>query len=413
MSGSPCHVSRFSPEFQLACVCCRAAPTAQDRAEIRRLLGLVDVPAFVDLVVTRHRIGSIVHAVLCRLPAQELPPGLMEPLSQAARHNAVKALQAKRTHIMLARWFAEAGIDWLPFKGATLALRYYQDASTRQVNDLDIWVPADSLAQVRAILGEHGLRVLDANIHGDLAARGKRHSAYLAAYYHEEQHYSPEFGRLELHWRLADNPFQFRLAPEWILANADMMQVGSASVRVMKHMDLLLYLCEHGARHGWSRLKWLADLPRVLADRAWDWPTVLGRARQVGCYHSLILGLALCQDLFGWYPPPEVREAIALSRRLPFAQRLIRQSWDAPALTKSVPFAQVSRIVLQELALNAMLTNTLRSVAHQIWRYLLSPNDLRVMKIPDRWFGLYYLMRPVLIVARRAIGVRNSAQSSL
>ena len=183
-------------------------------------------------------------------------------------------------------------------------------------------------------------------------------------------------------------------------------------LRVMRDMDLLLYLCEHGARHGWSRLKWLADLPRVLADRGWDWPTVLGGARQVGCNQSLILGLALCQDLFGWSPPPEVRKAIAQSRRLPLALRLIRKSWDAPAPAKSVPFAQVARIVLQELALNVLLTNTLRSVVHQIGRYLLSPNDLRVMRIPDRWFGLYYLMRPVLILARRASGVRNRAESS-
>lgn len=379
---------------------------------MRRLLSVVDVPAFIELVLTRHRIGSIVHAVLGKLPAQDLPPGLIGPLAEAARHNAVKALQAIRTHIMLARWFADAGIDWLPFKGTTLALRYYLDASVRQVNDLDIWVPADRLAQARAILREHGLQVLDANIHGDLAARGKRHSAYLAAYYHEEQHYSPEFGRLELHWRLADNPYQFRLAPAGILANADTIQVGGASVRVMSDMDLLMYLCEHGARHGWNRLKWLADLPRVLADRAWDWPTVLGRARQVGCYQSLILGLALCQDLFGWCPPPEVRKAIAQSRRLPLALRLIRKSWDAPALAKSVPFAQVARIVLQELALNVLLTNTPRSVVHQVWRYLLSPNDLRVMRIPDRWFGLYYLMRPALILARRASGVRNRAESS-
>ena len=100
MSISPCHPSRFSPEFQLACLCCRVAPTVEDLAQTRRLLAVVDVLAFVDLVLTRHRVDSIVFAALGNLPAQDLPPGLMGPLSEAARHNAVKALQATRTHIM-------------------------------------------------------------------------------------------------------------------------------------------------------------------------------------------------------------------------------------------------------------------------------------------------------------------------
>jgi hypothetical protein len=406
MSISPCHLSRFPPEFQLACVCCRPSPTAADQAEMRRLLRIVDVQTFVDLVVTRHRIGPLVHAALCGLPRQDLPAGLMEPLAEDARHNAVKALRA-RTHIMLARWFAEAGIDWMPFKGTTVALRYYQDASTRQVNDLDIWVPTDRIPQARAILSKHGFRVLDADIHGDLAARGKQHSAYIEAYFHEEQHYSSEFGLLELHWRLADNPFQFRLEPEQILANADMIRLGNASVLVMRDIDLLLYLCDHGARHGWSRLKWLADLPRVVSDRAWDWSRVLGRAHEAGSYQTLIIGLALCEDLFAWRPPPAVLGAIAMSRRLPVALRVIRQSWNAPAATKLIPFPQVVRLIQRELALSLLLTDNFLSVVYQLRRYLLSPNDLQVIKLPDRWFGLYYLMRPVLTLVRRASALRR------
>lgn len=401
MSISPRHVSRFSHEFQLACACCRVSPSEADRREVKRLLALVDVPTFVDLTVERHRIGSIVYAALGRLPPQDLPPGLMGPLLEESRQNAVKALRAQRTHVLLARWFAAAAIDWLPFKGMTTALRYYHDASTRQVNDLDIWVSAGSRSLAQATLRDHGFRVLDTNICSDLAARGTRHSEYLSNYYHEEQYYSPEFGLLELHWRLADNPFQFQLAPESILADGDTIEIGGTGVRVMNDIDLLLYLCEHGGRHGWSRMKWLADLPQVLSVRVWDWPKVLSRARQAGCYQSLIFGLALSQDLLGWCPPPQVREAIASSFRLRIARRLVGQTWDGPAAAKSLPFAKVVQLVLKELALKVLLTNTLRAALHQIRRYLLSPNDLRVMRIPDRWFGLYYLMRPFTFLVSR------------
>lgn len=390
-------------------MCCRVELNDADKVEIRRLLQLIDVPTFLELVATRHRIGCIVHAALNKLPLQVVPPGLMEPLANAFRINAVKALKAQRVHVLLTRWFAAAAIEWFPFKGATLALRYYQDPSTRHVNDLDIWVSPRSLPLARAVLIDNGFSEVEANIHTELAARGERHAAYVAEYFHEEQHYSAEFGSLELHWRLADNPYQFNATPESLLAKADTIQIADAKIPVLNDVDLLLYLCDHGARHGWSRLKWLADLPRVLNNSAWDWPAVLDRARQAGCRQSLILGLALCRDLFGWQPPAVVDSEIAQSFRLLAALRLIRQCWAAPAGTKAQPIAQVAALVLRELALIIFLANGLRAVGYQIKRYLLSPNDVLFMKVPDRWFGLYYWVRPLTVAARRAGAKPNSA----
>ena len=376
------------------------------------MLRLIDVPAFLELVVTRHRIGSIVHAALNKFPLQGIPPGLMEPLANAFRINAVKTLKAQRTHVLLTRWFAAAAIKWFPFKGATLALRYYQDPSTRHVNDLDLWVSASSLALARDVLLDHGFRELQADMHSELAARGKRHAAYVAAYFHEEQYHSAEFGSLELHWRLADNPYQFKVAPESLFANADSLNVGGVQLPVMNDVDLLLYLCDHGARHGWSRLKWLADLPRVLNNSTWDWPVVLDQSREAGCRQSLLLGLGLCRDLFGWQPPALLRNEIDQSLRLAAALRVVRQIWAAPAATKEQSVAQVAALALREVALSIVLSNGLRDVGYQFRRYLLSPNDLLLMKVPDRWFGLYYWMRPLTLLARRASAKPTSAKSS-
>jgi hypothetical protein len=401
MSISPCHLSRFSPEFQLACACCRVAPTADDGVEIKRLLAQIDVPAFVNLVVARHRIGSIVHAVLRQLPAQDLPPGLLVPLSEAARHNAVKALQAQRTLIMLARWFAQAGIHWLPFKGLTVALRYYGDFALRHVNDLDVWVPKSRLLQARALLEARGFRLDVAARHWDLAQRGPRHLDYLLRYYFEEQHYSQEFGTLELHWKLTENFDQFNVAPERLLEQADRIDVGGASMQVMNDVDLLLYLCEHGGRHGWYRLKWLADLPRILASRQWDWQLVLGRARSAGSLQTLLLGLALCRDLYGWAPPLPVDRAMRSKRFLQFDLWSI---WQKLVVADDM-FDYGVHLPLTWRVLETLrafpLSGSWRTVAQHVWRRSLSPNDLRVLELPDRWFGLYYLLRPFLFASRQ------------
>ena len=401
MSTSACHLSRFSPEFQLACVCCRVSPTDADQAEIRRLLGLVDVPAFVDMVVRRHRVGSIAHAVLSRLPAQDLPPGLMEPLSEAARHNAVKALQAKRTHIMLARWFAEAGIDWLPFKGLTVAQRYYDDFAQRQVNDLDIWVPKSNLLQARALLEAHGFRMSDAELHWDLAKRGPQHLDYLLRYYLEEKHYCREFGALELHWQVTANSAQFSIAPQTLLDRAETIELGGVPMRVMNDVDLLLYLCDHGGRHGWYRLKWLADLPRLLVDRKWDWQQVFARARQAGCMRALLLGLALSEDLFGVVHPAEVTRELCGRWFLSLTRPLMRVKLQvhAESFEASGHYPVAHRIL--DVIRGIALSQNLRAALKHLWRYSLSPNDLKVVNLPDRWFEAYYALRPVLFVARQ------------
>ena len=401
MSTSACHLSRFSPEFQLACMCCRVSPSAADQAEIRRLLGLVEVPAFVDLVVRRHRIGPLAHAVLSGLPAQDLPPGLMEPLSLAAKHNALKALQAKRTHIMLARWFAQVGIDWLPFKGLTVAQRYYGDFAQRQVNDLDLWVPKSKLLQARALLEAHGFRMIDAAGRWELAKRGPRHLDYLLRYYLEEQHNSREFGALELHWQMTGNSAQFNIAPQTLLDRAETIEVGGAPMRVMNEVDLLLYLCDHGGRHGWYRLKWLADLPRLLADRPWVWPQVFARAGQAGCMRALLLGLALSEDLFGVVHPAEVTRELRGMRFLSLMRFLIRVKLQARAeyFETSGHFPVFYRFldVIRGIALSQNVAAALK----HLWRYSLSPNDLQVISLPDRWFGVYYVLRPVLFVLRQ------------
>ena len=401
MSISPCHLSRFPLEFQLACRCCRSPLLDEDRDEIRRLLARVDVPAFLDLVITRHRIGPLVHAAMKQLPAQALPAGLMARLSESTRVNAVKALRSQRTHLLLARWLAKAGIEWLPFKGITVAQRYYGGFAARQVNDLDIWVPPSKVLQARALLEAQGFRFDAANRHWDLAARGPRHLAYLTRYYFEEQHYSGEFGPLELHWQLTGNVAQFNLAPQALLDRADPIAMAGSTLRVMNDDDLLLYLCEHGGRHGWFRLKWLADLPRVLAHRPWDWALVLERARSAGCRRTLLLGLALCRDLFGWVPPPLVARELRATRSMTWVGRTVRYALLAP---DSVCEAQGHIPLVWRLADSAralLLSGTWSAVTAHLWRRSLSPKDLRVIELPDRWFGMYYVLRPFLLAVRQ------------
>lgn len=376
---------------------------------VRQFLPRIDVPAFVDLVVERHRIGPVVYANLKKLPVRDLPPGLLTPLAIEARGNAVKALQALRSHVLVNRWFGEAGIPWLAFKGITLAQQCYGDFSLRQVNDQDLWIPADRLEDVRALLGQHGFAWNPFETGWDAAARGPRHRDFLMRYNIQEQHLSAELGRIEVHWELTEAPAFFDVPVPVLLERGERLQVAGVDLCVMSRVDLLLYLCDHGGRHAWGRLKWLADLPQLLEAEPLDWDVVFARAQVMGCAPSLFLGLALARDLFDWHPPSDVARRLdghTVPRVLFKAVRTELLQETQPGCVAGPPGLRT----VWRLHWSRLMMGNLRAAGGLLWRLSLSPNDLHAASFPDRLFFMYRLVRPFLFGIRRILKVKKALQ---
>lgn len=383
--------------LQLACRCCADAADA----ELLPLLAQVDVPAFLRMVIERHRIGPLVASRLRRLPGDAVPAALRAGLDAELQQNRLRMLKTTRSHLLLDRAFADAGVPWLPFKGLTLARRYYRDPADRQVNDLDLWVPVARLDAARAALATLGFRFDPSSAHWDLAERGPRHRAFLQRWTVEETHLSAEHGGVDLHWQLSDNPALFRLSGEALLAGQQRIEIAGRPLPVMRHADLLLYLCEHGGKHGWFRLKWLADLPRVLDHQPLDWPALFVRARALGCERSLQLGLALAERLFGWVAPPEVRARTRHFRYRRILLWLVETLLRDPAEGLRQHATMPRRLMLLTAATRLLLADHGAALRHGLWRLSLSPQDLRLLPLPDRALPLYRLLRPFLMIWRR------------
>lgn len=398
ISPAPALMNALSPELLLACACCRVRPRPDDLVTISRLAAAVEPVRFVDLVVRRHRVGPLVESALRLCPGDEVAQ-LIELLAPEVRRNNSLALRAVVTHARLARWFRDAGIEWLVFKGITLAQRYYGDVRLRQVNDLDFLVDESDVERARAVLAQQGFHWDPVQTGWDLVQRGPRHRRYLIDYVYEEEHRSAEHGLLELHWRLGENSHAFSTPRSELMARGERMKMGDTEVTTMAPVDLLLYLCEHGGRHGWYRLKWLADLPQLLDSVTWDWEAVLNEAQRVGSKATLLLGLALAVQLFGWAPPPVVAgqlrgRLVSWQRSLAITGLLAPETWWYGAA--GMPLSWRLRLI----AYRCSLLPGWRAWGAQLWRLALSPNDLRVASLPDRFFGLYRWLRPALVLRR-------------
>jgi hypothetical protein len=65
----------------------------------------------------------------------------------------------------------------------------------------------------------------------------------------------------------------------------------------LKNGALLLFLCDRGAKHRWSRIKWLNDVAGLLAqERSFSWENILALADRF----DLSLALAQADMLVHW-----------------------------------------------------------------------------------------------------------------
>ena len=69
--------------------------------------------------------------------------------------------------------------------------------------------------------------------------------------------------KLEVHWRLNPGPAKDQ-ALMILWERKRISSLTSSPVYFLGREDLFLFLVSHGARHGWSRLRWLVDINQIV-----------------------------------------------------------------------------------------------------------------------------------------------------
>ena len=194
----------------------------------------------------------------------------------------------------LLRSMAELRIDVLPLKGPALARALYGNDTLRQSNDLDLLVRREDFPRAEALLlcqgfaalgppSEHDRRFL----RGDLV--------------------------VELHFELA-SPRYFPLDVNGIWSRSRGADFRGAPARSMFKYDLVLFLCAHGLKHGFSRLIWILDLSQ--AWQGWedgDYGSLLQHARRQGMEPWLLIGCEVVRTMFPQQLPAALDQVIAAS----------------------------------------------------------------------------------------------------
>jgi hypothetical protein len=190
--------------------------------------------------------------------------------------------------------FAKQHIAVIPLKGPVLAEKLYGNATMRSCNDLDLLVRWDDYSRAEMLLVSVGFAASS-----------------------EEDDYHRRFVRdgvpVELHFGIASpRYFPFDLDGVWSRARQDNFH--GKPMLAMSDDDLVLFLCLHGLKHGFSRLVWILDVAQGLGAIQHDGYQELAQsARRQGQEAWLLIGCEVVREMFPERLPQEMDAVIAES----------------------------------------------------------------------------------------------------
>jgi Uncharacterised nucleotidyltransferase len=377
-------------EAELLICCATSVATPERTARLRAIAaGGVDWQ-LVTHMASAQSVMPMVYRYLTSELEGALPADAVAGLRPLFYGNSVRNLHLARELIRLTALLERGGVEPLALKGPALAVAAYGALALRQFTDLDLLVRRSEVERAAGILLEEGYAPGHGYGLADLGWPGAFEIGLAQA---------GGLTQIDLHWRLMPPYFPLALDGEDLWRRAVRIEIEGGPVRTLAPADHLLYLCAHGAKHGWQALGGICDLAELIRasargssqDSAIDWNDLRARAASAGADRALGLGLLLAHDLLDAAVPAEMIEA---ARREPAVVRAARafigyvsdpsdegpgfyQRWSVPLRMIAKPGAR-----LRYLAARALLP---------------SADDREFIRLPPLLHPLYYLLRPLRV----------------
>ena len=387
----------LSREFELVAACCVWPPSpARDSAVLTAASRAIDWP-LVTRISARQRVEGLVQASLAHAKVK-LPAGIAEALAARARDIARRGLAQGAESLRLQGLLADSDIASLVLKGAAVEILAYGELGRKDAWDIDLLVSPDRVASATEVLHAAGYEIVQPrNLSPD-------QFALYVGLARECEFHDPRSGlTVELHWGLADGPV---LLPQ-VSVDSPSQTVSLGHDRgllTLARPELFAYLCVHGAMHGWSRLKWLADLAALLGKE--DPQSIVQLYRRslgLGVGLCSAQALLLCRRLFGTPVPAELAAELT---RIPGVVWLARAALNTMAGGDARELDARPLVAARILLMQVVLCGSWRGAVAQMRYRAISVHDRVVTPLPKRLEFLYPFMRAPLWLWRRLAGAR-------
>jgi len=259
----------------------------KDDAEIEEVANLTatDWNALID----RARIHSVVSLIWLRLRERvermKLPPEIVDRFVKLHLQDTGRGIIIQDQIENIVKAAHDAGVPMMLLKGAQLVKLVYNDASLRQMYDIDLLVREESLTGLKEVLFQLG------------------YSEIFVDRYNPKRAYQFPFQpsknglRLEVHTSLKSTLLPGELALKEIWERAVTVRFGDAEALAMSPEDLILYICYHSSYHFYLHfgLRSLCDIASVIKRFGvdLDWKRLVYCACKWNITRSSYIGLVL------------------------------------------------------------------------------------------------------------------------
>ncbi|WP_458352145.1 nucleotidyltransferase domain-containing protein [Peribacillus frigoritolerans] len=339
-----------------------------------------------------HRVYPLIYPKL--KSANYIPAPINQSMHHDYQKNTFKMLKLTGEIERISRVVFENEISTLFLKGPILATDLYGDISQRTSSDVDILVNIDDLEKIESLLIQLGY-VKDEYIQTVLNDWKWRHHHFV--YFHSEKEI-----KLEIHWRLNPGPAKEPTFTELWLRKKVSSITTSYPIYCLGNEDLFLFLTSHGARHGWSRLRWLVDIDR-LCKKKLDWNIIISLLKKYQYMHVAGQTLVLTSQLLNTPINKQVNDLTLKDRSnrlaqeaLFYIQRFINLH-DEPLSEEIASYHKKHLFSLMSFQ-NKMLF--ILSFLHPYFE------DTKTLPLPQKLHFLYFPLRPFLWFWRKT-RIRN------
>jgi hypothetical protein len=381
-----------SPTLEAEWSLLRAACSANPETAIELARSLIPAIHWNDLLqlAQRHGVLPLLYKALA-CAGDFAPQAEMRGLAQSYQANLHKTLFLAREFIRIADHLEASGVEYLPYKGLTLAEAVYGDIALRQSGDIDFLIRPQSLPHIR-----EAVRGLGYVPHTSLSELEEQ--AYLKSGY--ECAFDCEAGRnlLEVQWAIQPRFYAVDYSMKGVFERAVPATVAGRTVKTPCLDDQFIILSLHAAKHVWGRLIWLCDLARIASSPALNWNWIGSEARKLGIVRTLRVSLLLVQSLLGAVIPdkaeanlPEASKATVLAEEI--EKKIVGDS------RYDVESFEYFRLMLR---LRERQSDRMRFLARLL--FTPGPGEWTAVRLPEPLFPLYRLVRISRLAARVVSG---------
>ena len=358
--------------------------------ENRDLLYDIDWHSFHKIIV-RHRLP--LYLLKEMLNNFSLSENVKKELKEYIKNKSIESFNQLNEMKIVSEAFKVNNTDILFLKGIVHSALFYNDVIDRQARDIDILIHSNEVKKADSILTSLGY----SKIRKEFDLTPKQFNEFIK-FEKEIEYYHP--GKkiyIDLHWKLNnESDFDVNINDKAIRKN--IVFPVDFEVNTMGFDYNLLYLFSHGGVSAWFRLIWLFDVAMALKKYPeYDWDAFISLSHEHGVKRSVLQGLLLVNKFWSIEIPPQINKMIEKDKLIIRNSRIpIKATVHSGVYFKDSMFSKMERRIYL-----ATLKNNWLYVLKTILSFrLTTPYDWMFLKLPDKLFFLYYVLRPYFLFIR-------------